>query len=57
MSHHLILVLVLCQELRYLFHYHLHAQNELISALKIMTFFTMLPSINENCERESNPMP
>ena len=57
MSHHLILVLALCQELRYLSHYHLHAQNELISALKIMTFFTMLPSINENCERESNPMP
>ena len=30
--------------------------DELISAPKIMTFFPMLPSANENCERESNPM-
>ena len=22
-----------------------------------MTFFSVLPSVNENCERESNPMP
>ena len=32
-------------------------KNELISTLKIKTFFPMLPSINKNSERESNPMP
>ena len=31
--------------------------DELISASKIMTFFPMLPSVNKNSERESNPMP
>ena len=30
---------------------------ELISVPKIMTFFPILPSANENCERESYPMP
>ena len=30
--------------------------DELISAPKIMKFFPMVPSVNENCERESNPM-
>ena len=31
--------------------------DELISAPKIMTFFPMLPCVNENSERESNPTP
>ena len=31
--------------------------DELISAAKIMTFLAMLPSGNENSERESNPIP
>ena len=31
--------------------------DELISAPKIMTFSPMLPYVNENSERESNPMP
>ena len=31
--------------------------DELISAANILTFFPMLPSVNENWERESNPMP
>ena len=31
--------------------------DELISAPKIMTFLPMLPFINKNFERESNPMP
>ena len=30
--------------------------DELISASKIMTVFPMLPSVNENSERDSNPM-
>ena len=30
--------------------------DELISTPKIMTFFPMLPSVNENSKRESNPM-
>ena len=31
--------------------------DELISAPKIMTFFPVVGSGNENSERESNPMP
>ena len=31
-------------------------KDELISAPKIMTFFLMVASSNENSERESNPM-
>ena len=31
--------------------------DELISAPKIMTFLPILPSGNENSERESSPMP
>ena len=31
--------------------------DELISAPKIMPFLPMLPIVNENSERESNPMP
>ena len=31
--------------------------DELISAPKIMTFFSMLPTGNENADCESNPMP
>ena len=30
--------------------------DELISAPKIIAFLPMLPSVNENSERESNPM-
>ena len=31
--------------------------DELVSAPKLLTFFHMLPSVNKNSERESNPMP
>ena len=31
--------------------------DELISAPKIMKFFPMVPSGNENSEQESNPIP
>ena len=31
--------------------------DELIPALKAMKFFPTLPSVKENSERESNPMP
>ena len=31
-------------------------RDEFILTQKIMTFFPTLPSANENCERESNPM-
>ena len=44
MSYHLIYVLILHQELRYLYFYY---QCELISAPKIMTLFPVLPSVRE----------
>ena len=53
MSYHLINVLILHQELRYLYFYY---QCELISAPKIMTLFPVLPSVNKNSERESSSM-
>ena len=57
MSYNLILVFVLHQKIKiYLFLLSI-CTDELISAPKIMTFFHMLPSVNENSERESNPMP
>ena len=31
--------------------------DELMSAPKIVTFLPTLPSVNENSEQESNPMP
>ena len=31
--------------------------DELISATKIITVLPILPSVNENSERDSNPMP
>ena len=31
--------------------------DELISTPKVMKSFPMLPSVNKNSERESNPMP
>ena len=31
--------------------------DELISAPKVMAFFLMVPSVNENSEQELNPMP
>ena len=31
--------------------------EELLSTQKIITFFSLLPSAHENCERESNSMP
>ena len=31
--------------------------DQLISAPKILTFFCILPSVNENSEREPNPIP
>ena len=31
--------------------------DEFISSPKTMTFFPMLPSVDENSERESSPMP
>ena len=53
---HLILALVLQQEvlqqeLRY-FIFIISMQDELLSALKIMTFLPMLPSVNEHFERK-----
>ena len=54
MQYHLILVLVLCQELRYLFPD--ICTEELISSPKKITFFPTLPSDNENSERKSNRM-
>ena len=56
MWYHLILALVLQQEvlqqeLRY-FIFIISMQDELLSALKIMTFLPMLPSVNENFERK-----
>ena len=55
MSHHLIFVLVLHQELTILFLLSI-CTDEIILAPKIMTFFPMVPSVNKNSERESNPM-
>ena len=55
MWYHLILVLVLHQELRYLFLLSI-CTDELISAPKLMTVFPMLPSVNKNSEGESDPM-
>ena len=52
MSYHLILVLVLHQELILLS----ICTDELISAPKAMIYFPMLPSVNKNSEQESNPM-
>ena len=45
------------QELRYLFSLLSRGTDELISAPKIIAFFPMLPSVNRNSEKESNPMP
>ena len=51
MCYHLILVLVLHQELRDLYFFLSIYTDELIAAPNIMTFFPMLPSINKNSER------
>ena len=51
----LILVMVLYKELKYLEYQ--YAQMSSYQLPKIMTSFLMLPSVNENYERESNPMP
>ena len=53
MSYHLILVLVLHQELRYLYFYYQYTE---ISHVIDNDIFIMLPSGNKNSERESNPM-
>ena len=53
MLYHLILVLVRHQKSLFLLS---KCTDELISDPKIMTFAPMLPSANENAERESNPV-
>ena len=55
MQYHLIFVLVIHQDQS--FPLLLICTDELISALKIMTFFPVLPSVNKNSGRESNPIP
>ena len=55
MWYHLTLLLVLHQEIS--FPLLSICKDEFISALKIMTFFPKLPSLNKNSERELNPMP
>ena len=59
MCYHLILLLVIYQELIYLYFYYVQiiiCTDDLISATKTVTLFPMLPFVNENSERESNPM-
>ena len=56
MYYHLILVLVLLQELIYLFLITKMHRLAHISS-KNIDFFPMLSSGNENSERESNPIP
>ena len=48
MRYHLILKLVLHQKLRYFYFFLSICTDEFISALKLMTFFPMLPPVNEN---------
>ena len=57
MSFHLSIVLVLHEKLRYIFFLLSICTYELILAPKIMTFLPMLPSVNKNSERGSNPIP
>ena len=57
MSFHLIIVLVLHEKLRYIFFLLSICTYEPILAPKIMTFLPMLPSVNKNSERGSNPIP
>ena len=59
MWYHLILLLVIYQELLYLYFYYVQiiiCTDELISAPKTITIFPTLPFVNENSERESNPI-
>ena len=53
MWYHLILALVRHQKSLFLLSI---CTEKLISDPKIMTFSPMLPSVNENAERESNPV-
>ena len=55
MCYHLIFVRILDQELYLLFLLSV-CTVDLISALKTITVFPMLPSANENYKRELNPM-
>ena len=50
-------MLVFHQELRNLYFYLSIYADELISAPKIMLFFPMLPSVNKDSERVTNPIP
>ena len=59
MWYHLILLLVIYQELIYLYFYYVQiiiCTDDLISATKTITLFPMLPFLNENWKQESNPM-
>ena len=55
-GYHLILVLVLHQELRYIYFYYQYAQMSSYQ-LQNSNIFPMFASVNKNTERESNPMP
>ena len=56
MWYHLILLLVVPQELNISLFSLSVCTDELILAPKIMTLFPMLSSVNINSERDSNPM-
>ena len=56
MWYHLILLLVLHQELIYIYHFLSICTTELISTPEIITFISLLLSVNKGFGRELNPM-